>query len=68
MDFLSDGCGGGDNVSELGSVLNCNIAQSAGLQMQLVCPSVANVATNASVIWIGGYRLYGILSNYQLVK
>jgi hypothetical protein len=67
MDFISDGCGGADGVSELGSVLNCNLSQASGLLMQL-SGIVANVATNASVIWIGGYRLYGDLSAYQLVK
>ena len=64
LDFISDGVGGADNVSELGSVLNANIAQGSGLLLQL-SGNVANVATNASVLWLSGYRIYGNLAAYQ---
>lgn len=67
FDFLSDGTGGGDGVAELGSVLNCNLANASGLTMQLQ-GNVANVATNASILYLSGYRLYGNLSAYQVVK
>lgn len=65
LDFLSDGVGLGDSVYELGGVLDCNIAAQTGLKMEVI-GSVASVATNGSVLYVIGQRLYGDLSPWQL--
>lgn len=66
LDFLDDGVPGGA-VAELGSVLDVNTPVKSGLKMEVIGP-VANVATNASTLFIMGHRLYGDLSKFQAVK
>ena len=61
LDFLTDGVGA-EGANELGSVLDANTAP--GAKVELV-GEVANVATNQSVIYTGGHRVYGDLSAYQ---
>ena len=64
LDFLSDGL---DSANELGSLLDCNIAPNAGLKMEIV-GAQASVATNASILYIGGHRLFGNVSQWQAVR
>lgn len=61
MDFLTDGLGA-EGANEFGSVLDCNVI--AGQKVQLI-GEVSNVATNASVRYIGGHRIYGDLTPWQ---
>lgn len=64
LDFLSDGL---DSANELGSVLDANIDARSGLKLEVV-GAVQSVATNASVLYIGGHRLFGDLSRWQALK
>lgn len=64
LDFLSDGLGA-EGANEFGSVLNCNVVP--GQKVELI-GEVANVATNSSLIYMGGHRIYGDLSRWQALK
>jgi hypothetical protein len=65
IDFLSDGLTG-DTATELGSLLDCNLPAKAGLKMEVI-GTPASVATNASVIYVMGHRLFGDLAKFQKV-
>jgi len=60
LDFLTDGIVDAD---ELGSCLDCNLPAASGLKMELI-GTTATVATNASTLYVGGYRFFGDLSRW----
>lgn len=64
LDFLTDGIVDAD---ELGSLLDCNLPAASGLKMELI-GTTATVATNASTLYVGGYRYFGDLSRWQSKK
>jgi hypothetical protein len=63
LDFLTDGINGGSG-NELGSLLDCNTPANNGLKMELI-GTPASVATNASLIFVTGRRLFGDISRWQ---
>jgi hypothetical protein len=64
LEFLSDGL---DSANELGSVLDANLPTQSGLKVEVI-GTPASVGTNASVLYIGGHRLFGDLSKWQAVR
>lgn len=64
MDFLTDGL---DSAAELGSLLDTNLPARTGLKMECIGP-VASVATQGSILYIGGHRLFDDLSKWQAIK
>jgi hypothetical protein len=68
LDFLTDGM---DAAAELGSLLDCNAPSNSVNRTELVCTDVASVATNASLLYVGGHRFYsdnGLVSKWQAVR
>lgn len=63
IDFLNDGFSG-DTGNELGSLLDCNTPATNGLKMELI-GTPASVATNPSVIYVMGHRLFGDIARWQ---
>lgn len=63
LNFLTDGLSG-DSGNELGSLLDCNTPNNNGLKMELI-GTPANVATNASYLYVVGHRLFGGIGRWQ---
>ena len=63
LDFLEDGTTG-DTSTDFGSCLNANV--SNGALVQLIGTPIA-VTGNASIMFIGGHRIFGSLANWQSV-
>lgn len=68
LDFLTDGL---DNAAELGSLLDCNAPNNSSLKTTLICSDVKSVATNPSLLYIGGHRYYddgGLVRKWQSLR
>lgn len=63
MNFLNDGVTG-EGGNELGSLLDCNTPANNGLKMEII-GTPASVATNPSVLFVAGRRLFGDISRWQ---
>jgi len=67
LDFMNDAAASdGAPAYDFGSTLDAETPFANGQKVELAFLP-ANVATNGSVIWYGGHRLWGDLSNYMAV-
>lgn len=66
-DYLTDGIGGGQQAAnEFGGVLDGDAAKAASNLIEFVF-TPANVATNGHTIYVGGFRVWGDLTPYQVI-
>jgi len=63
LNFITDGVSG-EVGNELGSLLDCNTPANNGLKMELI-GTPASVATNPSVLFWCGHRLFGDIRKFQ---
>lgn len=67
IDYLTDGIGGGQQAAnEFGSVLDGDAAKAASKLIELVF-TPSNAATNGHTIYVGGFRVWGDLTPYQVI-